>query len=73
MEIVGDLEVDYCNYFGDILLKFLFVGFISGVLKVRIVEILVDVEVGLRGYYIGVLGYFDGKSLDSCVVICYLE
>ncbi len=72
-EIVGDLEVDYCNHLGDILLKLLPAGSISGAPKARTVEILADAEAGPRGYYTGVLGYFDGKSLDSCVAIRYLE
>lgn len=72
-EIVGDLEPDYCSHLGDILLKLLPAGSISGAPKARTVEILAEAEVGPRGYYTGVLGYFDGNNLDSCVAIRYLE
>lgn len=72
-EIVGDLNDDYCSRLGDILLKLLPAGSISGAPKARTVEVLAEAEAGPRGYYTGILGYFDGKNLDSCVAIRYLE
>ena len=72
-EIVGDLDEDYCSHLGDIVLKLLPAGSISGAPKARTVEVLAEAEVGPRGYYTGILGYFDGENLDSCVAIRYLE
>ncbi len=72
-EIVGNLGDDYQSHLGDILLKLLPAGSISGAPKARTVEILAEAEAGPRGYYTGVLGYFDGENLDSCVAIRYLE
>jgi para-aminobenzoate synthetase component 1 len=27
----------------------------------------------MRGFYTGIAGYFDGKNLDSCVMIRFIE
>jgi len=72
-EIAGDLPVDYKENLGDLLMKLLPAGSISGAPKARTVEVLADAEDGPRGYYTGVLGYFDGENLDSAVAIRFLE
>lgn len=72
-EIVGELGENYQRVLGDIILGLLPAGSISGAPKKRTVEILAEAETSPRGYYTGVLGYFDGKSLDSCVAIRFLE
>lgn len=72
-EIVGDLRNDYKCFLGDIIWQLLPAGSISGAPKKRTVEVLADAELGQRGYYTGILGYFDGENLDSCVAIRFLE
>ncbi len=72
-EISGTLPEDYKNYLGDILSKLLPAGSISGAPKEKTVEILLNTEEYSRGYYTGVFGVFDGESLDSAVMIRYVE
>lgn len=72
-EIVGQLASDYQAHIGDIIMELLPAGSISGAPKARTVEILAEAEAGPRGYYTGVLGYYDGKNLDSAVAIRFLE
>ena len=36
-------------------------------------QIIKEAEGEKRGYYTGVAGYFDGVSLNSCVLIRYIE
>jgi para-aminobenzoate synthetase component 1 len=72
-EITGTLPANYQEQIGDILFKLLPAGSISGAPKQKTVEIIKKVEKDERGYYTGVAGYFDGVSLDSCVLIRYLE
>lgn len=36
-------------------------------------EIIREAETYDRGFYTGVMGYFDGKNLDSAVMIRFLE
>ena len=48
-------------------------GSISGAPKKKTVEIIKSVEREERGYYTGIAGIFDGKDLDSCVMIRFIE
>lgn len=72
-EVCGDLNKDYANYLGSILLKLLPAGSVSGAPKPKTLEIIRVVEEEIRGYYTGVFGYFDGKDLDSGVMIRFIE
>jgi para-aminobenzoate synthetase component 1 len=72
-EISGTLPENYHEQIGEILFKLLPAGSISGAPKQKTVEIIQKVEQDERGYYTGVAGYFDGKNLDSCVLIRYIE
>ena len=72
-EICGTLDGDYLNQLGDILLKLLPAGSVSGAPKPRTLEIIREVEQETRGYYTGVFGYFDGNTLDSGVMIRFIE
>lgn len=72
-KIVGDLPDDYEQQLGDILFKLLPAGSISGAPKCKTIEIIQAAELGKRGYYTGVFGYFDGKNLDSGVMIRLIE
>jgi len=72
-EITGILPTNYAEEIGDILMKLLPAGSISGAPKKKTVEIIQAAEGQERGYYTGVFGYFDGKNLDSGVMIRYIE
>jgi len=72
-KITGELPADYPDRIGEILYKMLPAGSVTGAPKKKTVEIIMDAEQYERGYYTGVFGYFDGKNLDSCVLIRYIE
>ena len=72
-KITGDLPKDYANRIGDIIFKMLPAGSICGAPKNKTVEIIKAAEKYDRGFYTGVFGHFDGKNMDSCVLIRYIE
>ena len=72
-KITGELDNDYTNKIGSILFSLLPAGSISGAPKKKTVEIINESEIAVRGYYTGVGGYFDGKNLDSFVLIRFIE
>jgi para-aminobenzoate synthetase component 1 len=72
-EISGTLAQNYRSHLGDIILALLPAGSISGAPKVKTVNIIKKAEQEKRGYYTGVFGYFDGKNMDSGVMIRYIE
>jgi para-aminobenzoate synthetase component I len=72
-QISGQLPANYQQSIGTILTKLLPAGSICGAPKQKTVEIIKQAEHYQRGYYTGVFGVFDGKNLDSCVLIRYLE
>lgn len=72
-EICGQLSESWREEIGTILAKLLPAGSISGAPKLKTVEIIQEAEKLSRGYYTGVFGYFDGKSLESAVAIRYIE
>jgi len=55
------------------LLKLLPAGSVSGAPKPKTLEIIKEVETEERGYYAGVFGYYNGKELDSGVMIRFIE
>lgn len=71
--IEGDLPVNYKAKIGDILYSMLPAGSISGAPKQKTLEIIKESEISPRGYYTGIAGIFDGKDLDSFVMIRYIE
>jgi len=71
--IAGQLPDDHLQQLGDLLLSLLPAGSISGAPKPSTLEIIARAEGRPRGYYTGVAGYFDGSSLDSCVLIRFVE
>ncbi len=71
--ITGKLDQNYKAGLGDILLKLLPAGSVSGAPKPKTLEIIREVEEKERGYYTGVFGYFDGTELDSGVMIRFIE
>ena len=72
-EIKGTLPEDYPEHLGEILFRLLPAGSISGAPKEKTVEVIHNSELDNRGYYTGVFFHFDGKNLDSAVMIRFLE
>lgn len=72
-KITGDLPPNYQARIGDILFAMLPAGSVSGAPKKKTVEIILQAENYDRGYYTGIFGIFDGKNLDSCVLIRFIE
>jgi para-aminobenzoate synthetase component 1 len=72
-EISGKLKPGYENNLGGILASMLPAGSISGAPKSETIRIIKESENYDRGYYTGVFGVFDGKSMDSAVMIRYIE
>lgn len=72
-KITGTLPTNYREKIGDIIFTMLPAGSICGAPKKKTVEIIKAAENYDRGFYTGVFGYFDGKNLDSCVLIRYIE
>lgn len=72
-KITGDLPKNHTDNIGDIIYTMLPAGSISGAPKKKTIEIIKNAEQYTRGYYTGIFCYFDGKSLDSCVLIRYIE
>ncbi len=72
-EITGELPPDYKNHIGSILIKMLPAGSISGAPKKKTLEIIKAAEQYERGYYTGIFGVFDGKNIDSGVMIRFIE
>jgi para-aminobenzoate synthetase component 1 len=72
-EITGNLPDNWRNRLGEIIFSLLPAGSITGAPKRKTVEIIKSAESDSRGYYTGVCGYFDGKSLNSGVMIRFIE
>lgn len=58
---------------GDILFQLLPAGSITGAPKPSTVALIARAEQEKRGFYCGVMGYFDGEQLDSAVLIRFIE
>ncbi len=71
--ISGDLPVDYKENLGDIITSMLPAGSISGAPKKATLEIIAAAEKHDRGFYTGIFGMYDGKSLNSGVMIRFIE
>lgn len=72
-KISGRLPENFRENLGELLLKLLPAGSISGAPKKKTVEIIKDAENYQRGFYTGIFGYFDGSNLDSAVMIRFIE
>jgi len=72
-KISGVLPDDYHSKIGDIIFSLLPAGSISGAPKKKTVEIIKEAETYQRGYYTGIFGIFDGLTLDSAVMIRFVE
>lgn len=72
-EISGKLKPEFQNKIGSIMKNLLPAGSILGAPKPKTLEIIQEAENHDRGFYTGVCGWFDGKNLDSCVMIRFIE
>lgn len=72
-KISAKLENNWSEKIGDILTSILPAGSITGTPKKKTVEILKDVENYERDFYTGIFGVYDGKNLDSSVMIRFIE
>lgn len=72
-EISGDLPANYHARMGEIICSMLPAGSVSGAPKKKTVEIIQKAEGYNRGYYTGVFGVSDGHSLNSAVLIRFVE
>ena len=72
-KISGKLENNWQNNIGDIITSLLPAGSITGTPKKKTMEIIEKIEKYERGYFTGVFGIFDGDSLDSAVMIRFIE
>ncbi len=71
--ITGQLPTDWRSHLGDTLLRLLPAGSVSGAPKPKTLELIRAAEGRPRGYYTGIAGLYDGQSLDSCVLIRFIE
>jgi len=72
-KITAKLAGDWKNHIGTLLSQLLPAGSITGTPKKSTVDIIHTVENFDRGFYTGVFGVFDGKSLRSGVMIRFIE
>jgi len=72
-EIRGELEEGYPSKIGDIIFSLLPAGSVSGAPKKKTIEIILQTEGEARGFYTGIFGIFDGRDLDSGVLIRFIE
>lgn len=72
-EISGKLGKGYESHLGEIITGMLPAGSVTGAPKKETVRIIKESETYERGWYTGVFGVFDGKSLDSAVMIRFIE
>ncbi|MCW8954145.1 MAG: aminodeoxychorismate synthase component I [Sulfurimonas sp.] len=71
--ISGKVGADWHERIGDILKSLLPAGSISGAPKKSTLDIIEIVENYERGFFSGVFGVYDGISLDSGVMIRFIE
>ncbi len=71
--ISGSVEDDWHSKIGTILKSLLPAGSISGTPKKSTLEIIDEIEEYDRGFFSGVFGFYDGKKLDSGVMIRFIE
>ena len=72
-KIVGKVKQEYNGKIGSLLQKLLPAGSILGAPKPKTLEVILEAENYDRGWYTGVCGWFDGRNLDTCVMIRFIE
>ncbi len=71
--ISGDLPPSHRHKLGDLILELLPAGSICGAPKQSTLNIISQAENHERGFYTGVFGIFNGASLNSGVMIRFIE
>ena len=72
-EISGRMRANYYCHLGEIIATLLPAGSVTGAPKKETLRIIEESETYKRGWYTGVFGVFDGESLDSGVMIRFIE
>lgn len=72
-EILGDISEEFKRKTGEMIFSMLPAGSITGAPKNKTIEIISNAEKYKRGFYTGIAGFFNGKEIDSCVIIRYIE
>lgn len=72
-KISGKLPKDWQSHIGDIFSKLLPAGSVTGAPKRKTVEIIKKAENYERGWYTGIFGIYDGKTVESAVLIRFIE
>ena len=72
-EIEGRLREGWQKHLGSMLFSLLPAGSISGAPKARTLDVIHETEGYERGFYTGICGYFDGKELDTGIMIRFIE
>ena len=72
-EISGRLPEDYPHHLGEILDAQLPAGSITGAPKDKTMQIIQEAEGYDRGFYTGIMGFYDQGELNSAVMIRFIE
>ncbi|WP_418184950.1 aminodeoxychorismate synthase component I [Aliarcobacter vitoriensis] len=72
-KISANLEKNWYENLGEIIVSLLPAGSITGTPKKKTVEILKNIEDYERDFYTGIFGIFDGENFDSYVLIRFIE
>lgn len=72
-EITGTLKKGYESHLGNIITGMLPAGSVTGAPKKETVRIIRESEKYERGWYTGIFGVYDGKEIDSAVMIRFIE
>ncbi|MEA1918453.1 MAG: aminodeoxychorismate synthase component I [Campylobacterota bacterium] len=72
-EISGQLKKNWRDSLGEIIKKLLPAGSISGTPKINTVKILDEIEQYDRKFFSGIFGVYDGKKLETSVMIRFIE
>ncbi len=72
-KISGIVPEDWRTGLGDLLIRLLPAGSISGAPKEKTMEVIDEAEGYDRGWFTGIFGLFDGSNLESAVMIRYIE
>jgi len=71
--ITGGLQNNWNEHIGDIILPLLPAGSITGTPKKKTIELIKNIEQNDRKFFTGIWGIYDGKTLDSSVLIRFIE
>lgn len=72
-KISGELNNNWHENIGNIILPLLPAGSITGTPKKSTTDLIKKIENYERGFFTGIFGIYDGKELDSAVIIRYIE